>query len=93
MIDTIKLSFYEDISKFDICLKQKHLGYIDFLSGCTVNGKLGDGTKQGTCKEQFLCYSDGICIHKSTIRVVHGKIFLRFFKSFKIFFSFRRSNV
>jgi len=29
--------------------------------GCTVNGKLGDGTKQGTCKENFFCRPDGTC--------------------------------
>ena len=54
MID-IKLSTYKDRYKI------RYKGWFYFISGCTYLGNKGDGTKRGTCKENFLCHDDGSC--------------------------------
>ena len=36
-------------------------GHFDPIAGCTVFGYKGDGTKRGTCKENFLCHEHGNC--------------------------------
>ena len=34
---------------------------IGYISGCTVNGVVGDGTAQGDCEHNQLCQSSGKC--------------------------------
>ena len=41
---------------------------INFVAGCTVYGQKGDGTKQGTCDENFNCHADGNCKPRCTVQ-------------------------
>ena len=34
---------------------------IDLVVECTVSGQAGDGTKRGTCHENFNCHANGDC--------------------------------
>ena len=34
---------------------------IDIVADCTIFSQVGDGTRRGTCDENFLCHADGIC--------------------------------
>ena len=40
--------------------------FIDILAGCTIFSQVGDGTRRGTCEENFLCHADGLCKPKHT---------------------------
>ena len=41
---------------------------INFVAGCTLFGQKGDGTKRGTCDENFNCQADGNCKPICTIQ-------------------------
>ena len=45
---------------------------IDLVAGCIVYGQAGDGTKRGTCKENFNCHADGICKPICTVQGSKG---------------------
>jgi len=36
-------------------------------SGCTVLGEEGDGTKRGTCNQNFICHAGGLCKPTCTV--------------------------
>ena len=40
---------------------KRYKGCFNHISGCTYFSHKGDGTKRGTCKENFLCHADGSC--------------------------------
>ena len=46
--------------------------FIDIVAGCTTFGQVGDGTRRGTCNENFLCHADGICKPKCTVQGSKG---------------------
>ena len=33
----------------------------NLVAGCTLFGQAGDGTKRGSCRENFNCHADGSC--------------------------------
>ena len=45
---------------------------IDLVAGCTLYGQAGDGTKRGTCNENFNCHEDGICKPICTVQGSKG---------------------
>ena len=42
--------------------------FIDIVAGCTTFGQVGDGTRRGTCNENFLCQANGICQKICTVQ-------------------------
>ena len=42
------------------------------VAGCTVFSHAGDGTKRGSCSENFNCHADGICKPICTVQGSKG---------------------
>ena len=42
------------------------------MSGCTVQGKSGNGKSQGTCPNGNNCYKDGTCQSRCTVNGAVG---------------------
>ena len=46
--------------------------FIDIVAGCTIFSQIGDGTRRGTCNENFLCHADGMCKPICTVQGSKG---------------------